>query len=260
MPMAIVLKLSVIVVLCLICLVIVRFGFGRAIKNTKNLNIKFFKSVIEVIILLIGIYNCLSCFDTTKEISKTLLQSSALILAIATFAAQQALSNVISGFVLTFTKPYEINDKIKVMDGSTVIAEGIVADITIRHTIIKTFDGQSSIIPNNKMDNAVILNTNFTKNVGNFIEIEIGYDSDIEKAIKLFKSIVVRHSKTINEDDNTKVTVSRFTANGMILKSTIWTTNLDDNFMACSDIRKTLVESFNANHITIPYNTVTISK
>ena len=101
MPMAIVLKLSVIVVLCLICLVIVRFGFGRAIKNTKNLNIKFFKSVIEVIILLIGIYNCLSCFDTTKEISKTLLQSSALILAIATFAAHSLTCETLPGLLST---------------------------------------------------------------------------------------------------------------------------------------------------------------
>ena len=45
----------------------------------------------------------------------------------------------------------------------------------------------------------------------------------------------------------------------MILKTIIWTNNLNDSFKACSDIRIALVREFNQNEIEIPYQTVTIS-
>lgn len=99
------------------------------------------------------------------------------MIAIATFAAQQALGNVISGISLSVSKPYNEDDKIRVVQGGSIIAEGIVKDITIRHTIIRQYNGECCIVPNSVMDSAVITNTNFIENVGNFIEIEIGYDA-----------------------------------------------------------------------------------
>ena len=104
----------------------------------------------------------------------------------------------------------------------------------------------------------MITNTNFIENVGNFIEIEIGYDADIEKAMNLMQSICVNHELTLNTEEN-KVFIKTYTANGIILKTTVWSRNLDDSFQACSDIRVALVENFRAEGITIPYQTVTIS-
>ena len=180
------------------------------------------------------------------------------MIAIATFAAQQALGNVISGISLSVSKPYNEDDKIRVVQGGSIIAEGIVKDITIRHTIIRQYNGECCIVPNSVMDSAVITNTNFIENVGNFIEIEIGYDADIEKAMNLMQSICVNHELTLNTEEN-KVFIKTYTANGIILKTTVWSRNLDDSFQACSDILVALVENFRAEGITIPYQTVTIS-
>ena len=98
-----------------------------------------------MLIVIVVLYSLAQQFEVTKDISKTLLQSSSLFVAIATFAAQQALSNVISGISLSFSKPYNVDEKIRVVQGSSVIAEGIVKDITIRHTIIQQFNGESCI-------------------------------------------------------------------------------------------------------------------
>ena len=40
---------------------------------------------------------------------------------------------------------------------------------------------------------------------------------------------------------------------GIILKSTVWTRTLDDNFTACSDIRRLLKANFEREGISIPY-------
>ena len=84
------------------------------------------------------------------------------------------------------SKPYNVDEKIRVVQGGSVIAEGIVKDITIRHTVIRQFNGESCIVPNSVMDAAVITNTNFTENIGNFLEIEIAYDSDIKGAMQVY--------------------------------------------------------------------------
>lgn len=236
---------------------IVNLVYRLASKKTNAVHLRFSKSAAHVIISVIAIYSLAQQFEVTKDISKVLLQSGSLMLAIATFAAQQALGNVISGISLSASKPYSVGEKIKVIQGGTIIAEGIVSDVTIRHTIISQFNGETCIVPNSTMDSAVVINTNYTENVGNFLEVEISYESDIEKAISIMRRICAENPKSLNTEENA-VTASAYTHNGIILKTLILTRDLNDNFRACSEIRIALVEEFRENGIEIPYNTVTL--
>ena len=238
----------------------IRHILKRISKKRNGIHLKFLQSFLTVLVMAACIFHCMSLFEITKSISKTLLQSSALLLAVATFAAQQALGNVISGLFITASHPYNLNEKIKVMSSSgSLIAEGLVYDITIRHTVIKTFDGQSAIIPNSVMDSAVIINTKYTENVGNFLEVEVSYDSDIELASDIIKRIIIENPRTLNDESMT-VNLCRFESNGVVLKTTVWAATLDDNFNACNEIRLNILNEFRANRIKIPYNTITISQ
>ena len=103
-----------------------------------------------------------------------------------------------------------------------MIAEGLVKDVTLRHTLIYQFNGETCIVPNSVMDSAVVINTNFTENIGNYVEIEIGYGAEIEKAIAIMHRICVEHELTLNTEANV-VTASGYTQNGVVLKTIIWT-------------------------------------
>lgn len=236
---------------------IVNLIFRRLERKNNAAHLRFSRSVIKVFIIVMTIYALAQQFDMTKDMSTALLQSGSLVIAVATFAAQQALSNVISGFILAFSKPYNVNDKIRVSQGNSVIAEGIVTDITLRHTIINQYNEESCIVPNSVMDSAVITNTNYTENIGNFMEITVGYDSDIPKAMELMKRICSGNMLTLNTMEN-KVFVKGYSADGVILKTTVWTKNLDDSFQACSEIRLALVQEYLNQGIEIPYQTVTV--
>ena len=236
---------------------IVNLIFRRLERKNNAAHLRFSRSVIKVFIIVMTIYALAQQFDMTKDMSTALLQSGSLVIAVATFAAQQALSNVISGFILAFSKPYNVNDKIRVSQGNSVIAEGIVTDITLRHTIINQYNEESCIVPNSVMDSAVITNTNYTENIGNFMEITVGYDSDIGRAMELMRQICAEHELTLNTVENS-VFVKGYSADGVILKTTVWTKNLDDSFHACSDIRLSLVQKYLEEGIEIPYQTVTV--
>lgn len=255
--MSYLIKIGIFVAITLVLNQIVNLIYRLASKKTKAVHLRFSKSAAHVIISVIAIYSLAQQFEVTKDISKVLLQSGSLVIAIATFAAQQALGNVISGISLSASKPYSVGEKIKVLQSGTIIAEGIVADVTIRHTIISQFNGETCIVPNSTMDAAVVINTNYTENVGNFVEVEISYDSDIEKAISIMRRICAENTRSLNTEKNA-VTASGYTRNGIILKTLILTRDLNDNFLACSEIRIALVEEFRKNGIEIPYHAVTV--
>lgn len=253
-------NIVIIGVFCL-CLLIFNFIFNKVVKKSNSLNLKFFKSFIEVVFIIIFIYSYLSRFELTKDISKTIMQSGTLLIAIATFAAQRVLSNVISGIAISASKPFNIGDKVKVVSiGGSIISEGIVCDINLRHTIIRKYDGQCDIVPNNVMGESIISNTNLIDNVGNFIELEISYDSDINKAQEILRGIISGHELTLNCEDNTVVSVKDFSSNGIVLRVLVISQTLDDSFKACSEIRKSILKEFKASNINIPYQTVTVLK
>ena len=133
----------------------------------------------------------------------------------------------------------------------------MVKDVTMRHTVISQFNGESCIVPNSVMDSAVIINTNFRENVGNFLEVEVAYDTDIQEAIRVMSKVCAENLLTLNTSEDA-VTVKGYTQNGVILKTTVWAKDLDDSFRACSDIRVALIREFKENNIKIPYQTVTI--
>jgi len=255
--MNIFLKVGAFVVAGLTMNQIVNLVFRTIIKRKKAVHLRFFKSAVSVVIYVITLYALAQQFEVTKDLSTVLLQSGSLIIAIATFAAQQALANVISGFSLSASRPYEVDDKIKVVQGGSVIAEGIVKDITLRHTIVGQYNGESCIVPNSVMDSAVITNTNYTENIGNFMEVVVSYESDIRLAMEIMHKICVENERTLNTETN-KVFVKGYAEDGVILKTTVWTKTLDDSFQACSEIRVQIVEEFGKRDITIPYHTVTV--
>lgn len=63
------------------------------------------------------------------------------------FALRDTLSNLISGFIILFYKPFTVGDHIAVSD-----VEGEVIDINIRYTVVKT-DSQQTHVPNATMMN-----------------------------------------------------------------------------------------------------------
>lgn len=252
---------AVFIGVCILILFVVSTIFDRVLKWNNNINLKFIKSFIDVVLVVIFTYAYLSQFEVTKDISKTLLQSSTLLIALATFAAQRVLSNVISGIAISSSKPFNIGDKVKVIStGGSIVSEGIIIDINLRHTIIKKYDGQCDIIPNSIMDESIISNTNLIENVGNFIELEVSYGSDVDLACSIMKRVIVDNELTLNNEETTAVIVKDFSSNGIVLRVLVISASLDDSFKSCSDIRKEILAQFKSNGVVIPYQTITILK
>lgn len=251
-------KIISMIIVYLILLHICNKIFKVVIKKNNNIQLKFIRSITKAVISIIFVFALGMLFESTRELSKMMLQSSALFVGIAGFAAQQVLADVISGMMISWTKPFNIGERVTLKDKDIT---GVVEDITIRHTVIKTFHNSKLIIPNSVINKEILENSNFNSEfIGNYLEIGVAYESDIDRAIEIMEEVISKNDKVIDtREDKTvgkavNILVKELGESGVILKTTVWTKDTNDNFLACSEIRLAIKKAFEKNNIEIPYN------
>lgn len=233
------------------------------IKHNNTIHLKFLSSCIKGFIVIIAVVSFLQQFTITKELSVELFKSTSLLVAVLGFAAQSVLADVIAGMVITFSKPYNIGERITL---TSMNISGIIEDITLRHTVIKAFDNSRVLIPNSVINKAVLQNSNFDDSmIGTFLEVGIAYDSDIRKAIEVLREAVLAEPAVIdkskgNSDKEISVLLSALGDSSLTLKTTIWTRSVNESFAAASNIRIRVIEDFKAAGINIPYPHITITQ
>ncbi|WP_226007262.1 mechanosensitive ion channel family protein [Natrinema salinisoli] len=92
-------------------------------------------------------------------------------------AARQTLGSLIAGFVLMFSQPFEIGDWVQIEEH-----EGIVMDITIINTRLRSFDGETVVLPNDRVSSSTIINRTKRKRLRLQQEVGVDYDTDLERA------------------------------------------------------------------------------
>jgi len=101
------------------------------------------------------------------------------------FASQSIIGNLISGIFLIIERPIKMGQSVNI-EGTV----GIVEDIRIMSTTLRTFEGLYVRVPNQKVFTSNI--TNYVANVARRIDYSIGvpYSADAEKAISLIKKLI----------------------------------------------------------------------
>lgn len=244
----------------LIILKIIGIIYNKFFSIQKQLHIKFFKNFIQVLIVIFAVYNIFNQFDSFQSFSTTILTSSSLLVVVLGFAFQTSLEDFIAGILISIFKPFNIDDRIYLTKSNI---SGTIENITIRHTIIKTFNNSRLIIPNSIMNKEIVENSHIIDTrSGNFLDVVISYESDLAKAKEIITDIIKNHPKTIDMRSEVDVLLGKpaiivyireLGENGIHLRSTVWTENVDDNFLACSEIREKIIKEFAKNEIEIPY-------
>ncbi|RZV10717.1 small-conductance mechanosensitive channel [Natrinema hispanicum] len=100
-------------------------------------------------------------------------------------AARQTLGTVLAGFVLMFARPFEIGDWIEV-EGD----EGVVTDISIVNTQVRSFDGEYIMIPNDVIASGTVTNRSKRGRLRLEVEIGVDYETDVDRAAALAKAAI----------------------------------------------------------------------
>ena len=181
---------------------------------------------------------------------KTCAGSSALIAAIFGLAAQSTLSNVFAGIAISAAKsrPFDIGDRIKIDS----IDPGYVENITLRHTVIKTYQNEIIYIPNSTVGSATIINYTQEESFSFPIVISVAYGTDMQKAMDIMADVIV--ANPVHHGGRPTVLCKSCDDSGVTLRALVETEDFKDNPKACSDCLVEIMKRFAKAGIEIPYN------
>ena len=148
-----------------------RSDLKPGVPNTISLMVKF-------TFVLMGIL--LAFAAAGIQLDKLAILMGALGVGIG-FGLQNIISNFISGIILAIERPMTIGDNIDIPGAS-----GLVRDIGLRASTVRTWDGSDVVVPNAEFISNKLTNwTLFDRRRRVTIEVRIPFDSDIEAISKL---------------------------------------------------------------------------
>lgn len=153
----------------------IRLTTNRREQTLKNLS----KNVLSYILVFIVIMMILDTFDVPI---RTMLAGAGVAGLAIGFGAQSLVRDVIAGFFIIFEDQFSVGDYIETGD-----IEGDVEIIGLRTTKLRSFYGQTYVIPNGNIE----IVTNYSASNGfAMVEINIPYETDIVKVEKMIDVIL----------------------------------------------------------------------
>ena len=115
------------------------------------------RRTLMAMIVAMGVFSALLVIPQVRALAGGLLASSAALGLIAGFAARTTLANFAAGLAIAITQPLRLGDHVLVAG-----AEGVVEEIQLTYTFIRTATGDRLVIPNEKLASEVIRNFTIT--------------------------------------------------------------------------------------------------
>ncbi len=151
----------------------------------------FLRSVVTIglySLLLLSVASILG-IPTTSFI--TILASCGVAVGLA---LQGALSNLAGGVMILLFKPFKVGDYVEVSGEA-----GVVSDITVVYTILKTVDNKVVTVPNGGLTNSVIKNYSTEPIRRVDLTFTTAYTNDMEKVKAIIEQVYAAHPLTLSD-------------------------------------------------------------
>jgi len=161
-------------------------------------------------------------------------------------ALQGSLANFAAGFLMIIFRPFRVGDFI---EGAGVA--GIVEEIQIFTTILKTPDNKIIIVPNAKLagDNITNYSAMETRRVD--MTVGVAYDADLAHVKNVLNDIISRDERILAEPAS-QVVVAELADSSVNFVVRVWTKSADFWAVKC-DMTETIKIRFDAEGIGIPF-------
>ena len=234
----------------IVAMTVARFVENQVMK-IKNQSLRINQKIILIKIFKIFLYLTAIIIVLTGlgiDLSFLTVFGGAFGLGLA-FGFQKIASNYVSGFLLLSDESIRVGDMLQI--GSD---HGIVVAIKSRYTALRRLDGVEILIPNEKLLTDEITNLTFSNTTVKLpLDLQISYESSIDKAIEIILSVCAKESRVI-EEPKPNVYVKEFADSGINLHVSCYVTDPDKGFMGLkSDMYRAIFKEFLNNEIEIPY-------
>jgi small-conductance mechanosensitive channel len=228
---------------------VVRRGADRLAESRRGVGqheSEIFYRVAQVAVYAVGGLVILGVWEI--DLSGLLIGAGFLGIVVG-LAARQTLGALIAGFVLMFSRPFEIGDWVEVGD-----EEGIVTDITIVNTRLETFDGEYVILPNDVVSSNEIVNRTRKGRLRIHVEVGVDYETDLATAREVAESAMA-DCEAVLSTPRPDAALTEFGASAVLLDLRFWidAPSASRRWDAQTAVVAAVKEAFDEHGIKIPY-------
>lgn len=206
-----------------------------------------FENVWTAIVLIASAFIIISGI---WDVNLTPILASAGVLGIvAGFAAKDAIANFFGGLALYFDNTYTLGDYIVLDSGE----EGIVVDIGIRSTNVKTRDDVIITVPNSLLNSSKVTNESAPDTKSRLvIPVGVSYDSDIDHVEESLLEVAENES-AILDHPKPRVRFEEFGDHALQYRLLTWIPNPIEKVRARHKLNQGIFKKFKEEEITIPF-------
>jgi len=167
------------------------------------------------------------------------------------FGLQNVVNNFISGLILMFERPIKKGDWIVV--GTT---EGYVKKISIRSTIVQTFDRADVIVPNSELIANQVTNMMFEDMRGRLrVSVGVAYGSDTELVQRLLLEVAHAHKQVITDGSTPepRALFQMFGDSSLNFDLLVHLKDIDLKVRVRSELNMAIDKTFREHGIEIPF-------
>lgn len=167
------------------------------------------------------------------------------------FGLQQIASNFISGVILLLEGQATVGDYVE-LDGGEA---GTIVKMTMRSTILETFDGRWIVVPNEHFITTRVVNYSDQGSANRYeVEFSVSYDTDINVVPDIIEKAVAKHPAVLQEPEAPDCELRGFGDSGIDFAIEFWVNGIDDGQNKyTSEIRFIVWNALKDAGIEIPY-------
>jgi MscS family membrane protein len=206
----------------------------------------FFRSLSRIVVSLIAFVVLLGHFGIEPSALVTTMGIGTLAVALA---AQETLSDFISGFMIMLDQPFSIGDRVELQEINTW---GDVVEVGLRSTRILTRDNRLVTVPNSVIGKGLIVNYSDPSTVYRVqTHVGVAYGTDLEEA----RSIMIEAMKEeswVMLDKPIEALMLEFGENALTFRVRCWIENYVETRRVLDKMNSALYRALCKAEIDIP--------
>lgn len=253
----ILLALVIILLTVIIARTLKKLFFRTINRISKNEAInKLMASIVFFVLLTLGFFIALRVLNLDKTVTSLLAGLGIAGLALG-FAFKDVASNFIAGIYIAIKSPINVGDIIEYQG-----VKGIVKEIGLRASSIKTFQGQNIILPNRLIMEDKYIHYTINKERRIDLDIGISYGDDLDKVEQVTLE-AINKIPFIDKQKPVDLYFKEFGDSAIIFSVRYWVKYMPSNYLiylrALSQGIKNIKKAYNENDITITFPIRTIN-
>lgn len=222
---------------------------GKFKRKVDETVLRYVVRIKNFLICVIFVIFYASLIPSLRALMSTMLAGAGITAIIVGFAARSTLANLISGLAMAVYRPLRIGDKLH-LDGEKCTVE----DITLRHTIVRTWQHKRLIIPNSKLDEMTLTNYSIIDpKIKCTVELGVSYDTDIDLARRLILETAAQCPQLLKEEEAPWVKVISHGDFSIGFRLYLWVKDIDDDYLARFWLLEHIKKRFDKEGVEIPF-------